>query len=90
MHHMSASKVACQFLSPTMANAGCCHFGSASLRHNNSYLLVVIDYFTKWAEAVLLRDQTAASISAAIIKICCFFGIPDIFHSEKFRESVTP
>ena len=32
-------------------------------RHNNRYLLVVMDYFTKWAEAVPLRDQTATSIS---------------------------
>ena len=28
-----------------------------------------MDYFTKWAEAVPLRDQTAASISEAIIKM---------------------
>ena len=42
------------------------------------YPLVVMDYFTKWAEAIPLRDQTAASISVAIIKICCSFGVPDI------------
>ena len=27
--------------------------------NGNRYLLVVQDYFTKWAEAILLRDQTA-------------------------------
>ena len=54
-----------------------------SHRHNR-YLLVVMDYFTKWwAEAVALRDQTAASISEAVIKICCSFGVPDILHSDQ-------
>ena len=39
-------------------------------RRHNRYLLVVMDYFTKWAEAVPLKDQTTASISQAVIKIC--------------------
>ena len=55
-------------------------------RHQNKYLLVVMDYFTKWAEAVPLRDQTAASISAAVIKICCSFGVPDVLHSDQGRN----
>ena len=55
-------------------------------RHNNRYLLVVTDYFTKWAEAVPLRDQTATSISAAVIKICCSFGIPNVLHSDQGRN----
>ena len=49
-------------------------------RHHNRYLLVFMDYFTKWAEAIPLRDQTAASISAAVIEICCSFGVPNIVH----------
>ena len=56
------------------------------LRCNNRYLLVVMDYFTKWAEAVPLKDQTAASISAALIKICCTFGIPEVLHSDQGRN----
>ena len=55
-------------------------------RRHNRYLLVVMDYFTKWAEAVPLKDQTAASISQAVIKICCSFGIPDILHSDQGRN----
>lgn len=55
-------------------------------RRNNRYLLVVMDYFTKWAEAVPLQDQIAASISAAVIKICCSFGIPDVLHSDQGRN----
>ena len=55
-------------------------------RRHNRYLLVVMDYFTKWAEAVPLKDQTAASISQAVIKICCSFGVPDILHSDQGRN----
>ena len=54
--------------------------------HHNRYVLVVMDYFTKWAEAIPLRDQTAASISAAVIKICCSFGVPDIVHSDQGKN----
>ena len=55
-------------------------------RHHSGYLLVVIDYFTKWAEAIYLRDQTTASVSAADIKICCSFGILDIIHSDQRKN----
>ncbi len=36
---------------------------------NNQYLLVVQDYFTKWAEAIPLPDQTASRITAELVKI---------------------
>ena len=45
-----------------------------------------MDYFTKWAEAIPLGDQTAASISAAVIKICCSFGVPNIVHSDQDKN----
>ena len=57
-------------------------------RHHSGYLLVVIDYFTKWAEAIPLRDQTAASVSAADIKICCSFGVLDIVHSDQWKKEL--
>ena len=49
---------------------------------NNHYLLVIMDYFTKWAEAVPLPDQKAKSISNAIIKLWSSFGIPVVIHSD--------
>ena len=42
---------------------------------NNRYLLVIMDYFTKWAEAVPLPDQKATSITKTIINLCSSFGI---------------
>ena len=55
-------------------------------RQNHRYLLVVMDYFTKWVEAVLLHDQTTALITKAITKICSTFGIPSILHSDQGRN----
>ena len=50
---------------------------------NNCYLLVVQDYFTKWAEAVPLPDQTAARISAELVKLFSVYGHPEILHSDQ-------
>ena len=36
--------------------------------HNNMYLLVIQDYFTKWADAIPLQNQRAATIS---VKVFC-------------------
>ena len=55
-------------------------------RNNYRYLLVVMDYFTKWADAIPLRDQKAATITDAIVKLCCNFGIPDVLHSDQGRN----
>ena len=36
---------------------------------NNRYLLVIQDYFTKWADAIPLPDQTAVRITNALVKV---------------------
>ena len=54
--------------------------------NNNRYLLVIMDYFTKWAEAVPLPDQKATSITKAVIKLCSSFGVPDVIHSDQGRN----
>ena len=48
--------------------------------NNSRYLLVIQDYFTKWAEAIPLRDQTALAVTTALINLFSKFGIPDIVH----------
>ena len=54
--------------------------------HGNRYLLVLQDYFTKWAEAVPMPDQTAERIVRALIGIFSRFGIPEILHSDQGRN----
>ena len=53
---------------------------------NNRYLLVIQDYFTKWAEAIPMKDQTASRITNEIVKVCSLFGIPKILHSDQGRN----
>ena len=55
-------------------------------RNNHRYLLVVMDYFTKWADAIALHDQKATTIADAVIKLCSSFGMPDVFHLDQGRN----
>ena len=55
-------------------------------QHNNRYLLVIQDYMTKWAEAIPIPNQTAARITAELIKVFSRYGIPDILHSDQGRN----
>ena len=50
---------------------------------HNKYLLVVQDYFTKWAEAIPMLDQTAVHIMQELVKIFSALGIPRIVHSDQ-------
>ena len=54
--------------------------------NNNRYLLVLQDYFTKWADAVPLPDQTASRITTALINFFCTYGPPQIIHSDQGRN----
>ena len=53
---------------------------------NNKYLLVIQDYFTKWAEAIPLPDQSATRITNELIKLFSNYGLPDILHSDQGRN----
>nr|VZI47949.1 unnamed protein product [Spirometra erinaceieuropaei] len=47
------------------------------------FILVMVDYFTKWAEAVPLLRQDAASVTTAIFNNwVCRFGAPLSVHSD--------
>ena len=54
--------------------------------NNNRYLLVLQDYFTKWADAIPLPDQTAARITGELIKVFSRHGPPEILHSDQGRN----
>jgi hypothetical protein len=53
----------------------------------NRYLLIAMDYFTKWAENYSLPNQEASTVAEAPVTIfCCRFGIPWELHSEQGRN----
>ena len=54
--------------------------------NGNRYLLVVQDYFTKWAEAFPMPDQTARRITDILINLCARMGLPRIIHSDQGRN----
>ena len=48
------------------------------------YILVIVDYFTKWAEAVPLRDQEASSVARAFVETAVLrFGTPATLNSDQ-------
>ena len=49
----------------------------------NRYLLVLQDYFTKWAEVIPMPNQTAECIAGILIDLFSRFGIPGILHSDQ-------
>jgi len=53
------------------------------LYRNNRYLLVIQDYFTMWAEAIPLLDQTVDRITKELTKVFTTFGVPDILHFDQ-------
>jgi len=66
-----------------MADDCCGHFGSPSVPPQQQ---VLGDYFTKWAEAIPLHDQTALSITTAHVNLFSRFGIPAFVHSDQGRN----
>ncbi|BHF75659.1 hypothetical protein SprV_0501875500 [Sparganum proliferum] len=49
----------------------------------HQYILVMVDYFTKWAEATPLRRQDALSVTTAFFNDwICRFGAPLSLHSD--------
>jgi hypothetical protein len=56
-------------------------------RAGNKYVLVMIDCFSKWAEAVALPNQEAATITKAFVEnFVCRFGTPLQIHSDQGRN----
>ena len=50
----------------------------------NTMILVISDHFTRWRDAIAVRDGTTASIAEALERhVFCYFGIPERIHSDK-------
>ena len=50
----------------------------------NRYIIVAVDYFSKWSEARLLRHANAMTVATFIYKeIVCRFGPPKIIQSDQ-------
>jgi hypothetical protein len=53
----------------------------------NRYLLVAMDYFTKWPEVVALPNQEAITVATALVNnFFCRFGAPLELHSDQGRN----
>ena len=50
---------------------------------NHRYILVIQDYFTKWAEAISMANQTATTITKEPVKVFSNYGLPEILHSDQ-------
>ncbi|GBN81999.1 Retrovirus-related Pol polyprotein from transposon 412 [Araneus ventricosus] len=50
----------------------------------NRYVLVLMDYFTKWPEAIPIPDQEASTVAEELVQswISCY-GVPMILHSDQ-------
>jgi hypothetical protein len=42
----------------------------------NRYLLIAMDYFTKWPEAYAIPNQGALTVAEVLVNFFCRFGIP--------------
>lgn len=53
----------------------------------NRYVLVAMDYFTKWPEAYAVADQSAVTTADKLVsEFFCRFGVPEVLHSDQGRN----
>ncbi|GFT03904.1 retrovirus-related Pol polyprotein from transposon 412 [Trichonephila clavipes] len=56
----------------------------------NKYLLVVMDYFTKWPEVYPIPDQEAPTVAEAVVQHWISrYGVPLQLHSDQGRNFVS-
>lgn len=55
--------------------------------NKNKYMLVVMDYFTKWVEVYAIPNQEAATVADVLVKeFICRYGVPLEIHSDQGRN----
>lgn len=53
----------------------------------NRFILVVMDYFSKWPKAYPIPNQVAATLAEVLTKnMFCRFGVPQELHSDQDRN----
>ena len=57
------------------------------MENGNEYIMVMIDYFTKWAEAYALPYHTAQTVADKLLnEFVCRFAVPQRIHTDQGRE----
>ncbi|KAL0149440.1 hypothetical protein M9458_039260, partial [Cirrhinus mrigala] len=57
-------------------------------RKGNEYICVLVDYYTKWAEAYAIPNKSAAVVSRCIINFFYRFGAPKRILTDQGSEFV--
>jgi hypothetical protein len=52
----------------------------------NRYLLIAMDYFTKWPEVYAIPNQEASTVADTLVTNFCRFGVPRELHSDQGRN----
>jgi hypothetical protein len=62
--------------------------GPLPLSHKgNKYVLIVSDYFTKWAEGYPIPDmETTTIVDNFVTNFVCRFGVPRQIHTDQGRQ----
>ena len=52
---------------------------------NEVYYLLMVDYYSRWIEALPISDQTSKSVITVMKKVFSVFGIPNVVRSDNGR-----
>ncbi|KAG9282328.1 hypothetical protein AMEX_G970, partial [Astyanax mexicanus] len=51
----------------------------------NKYILVIADYFSKWAESYAIPNQEATTVARAVVDFLLRWGMPQVIHTDQGR-----
>jgi len=50
----------------------------------NTWILVLMDHFTRWADALAIPDASAPMLTQALDQyVFCYFGLPEQIHTNQ-------